>query len=370
MTHKAFLTIGLASTALLCSVALAVELPQVAVVVLLLLAGVALTWLGAGYVKNLQTLNLQGRILTGLSELHPVQSRPEAVHQVQKILERLFPTARLQTYPGSSNEVDSIIQWEHTHDGARKGMDDDRVLILTGQEGSLTKPAGVENLAVLPLQGAGPQALVLINFPPSTGSKNLQAVLETLRRHVAVVLDRIQAQQQEQELVQSLLAISVRAMESHQPNFAGHAQRVARISRLIGQRLGMSLEESTHLVYSALLHDIGKWVLPDDSELDHASLGADLIPKEKAFAGIQAAIRYHHERYDGSGYPEGLNHTEIPLAARIIAVADVYDALTKLAAEEERYDRGLALAVIKRAIGTQFDPLVVVAFEEVAAEIE
>jgi hypothetical protein len=370
MDHKAFLAIGLAGTALLCSVALVLEFPQLLVVVLLLLAGVAITWLGAVYIKTLQTLNMQGRILTGLSELHPVQSSPEVIYQIQKILQRLFPTAQVQIYPGPANEVDPVIQWEQASSWAQQSVNAGRVLILTGQEEGLNMPTGVENLAVLPLQGPDPQALLLINAAQSSGAKNLQAVLEILRRHVAVVLDRLQEQEQQQDLAQSLLTVSITAMESHQPTFNGHAKRVARISRLIGQRLGMSRKELTFLAYAALLHDIGKWVLSEDSELNHASLGADLIPAGKAFADIEAAIRYHHERYDGSGYPEGLHHTEIPLAARIIAVADVYDALTKLAAEEERCDHGLALAGIKRGIGTRFDPLVVVAFEEVAAEIE
>ena len=102
----------------------------------------------------------------------------------------------------------------------------------------------------------------------------------------------------------------------------------------------------------------------------HASLGQLLIPVTPSLAAIKSAIYHHHERYDGSGYPLGLKHTDIPLAARIIAVADMYDALTALAPDEDRCEHHQALQIIKKAIGTQFDPLVVVAFEEVAWQLE
>jgi len=94
-----------------------------------------------------------------------------------------------------------------------------------------------------------------------------------------------------------------------------------------------------------------------------------LIPAVGIFEQVREAVEYHHERYDGSGYPLGLSQTDIPFLARIIAVADVYDAVTRLCSEEERLDHQTALGVIKKATGTIFDPLVVVALEEVANEV-
>ena len=97
---------------------------------------------------------------------------------------------------------------------------------------------------------------------------------------------------------------------------------------------------------------------------DHPVLGAHLLPDTEEYRGIREAILYHHEHYDGSGYPEGLAYTDIPLAARIIAIADIYDTLTNLANEDERLSPEEAWNFVKRGVGTYFDPLVVVAWEE------
>jgi len=204
------------------------------------------------------------------------------------------------------------------------------------------------------------------------GRRNLEIALEILLKHLSIVFSRAEYREQEQIQYESLLNSAVQALESHQPIFIGHSQRVAHISRLIGQRLGVTAEELRELVYSALLHDIGRGTAPleEQAEMDHASLGQLMIPSTPSLEAIKSAVYHHHERYDGSGYPLGLKHTEIPLAARIIAVADMYDALTALAADQNSCDHHQALQIIKKAIGTQFDPLVVVAFEEVAAELE
>jgi len=126
------------------------------------------------------------------------------------------------------------------------------------------------------------------------------------------------------------------------------------------------------LSYAAMLHDIGKVVPKADfadedgqTGQDHASLGAGLIPENDFWAEVKRAVRHHHERYDGSGFPAGLKHNQIPFLSRIIAVADVYDALTCIAAEDERLTHRQALEAIKHGTGMNFDPLVVVVLEEI-----
>ena len=102
---------------------------------------------------------------------------------------------------------------------------------------------------------------------------------------------------------------------------------------------------------------------------DHPSLGADMLPDSGIFQDIRKGIKHHHERYDGSGYPDGLERTEIPFIARIIAVADVFDAMTMLCAEEEKLQCRQAIREIRKGSGSFFDPLVVVALTDLEEEI-
>jgi HD-GYP domain-containing protein (c-di-GMP phosphodiesterase class II) len=179
----------------------------------------------------------------------------------------------------------------------------------------------------------------------------------------------------------TLISIA-RAVEKQENGFEGHAERVAAVSLLIGKKLGLQEHEINVLEYSALLHDIGKLAVSAEiSEGDndsgneyygleqHPVLGGEFFPDNDFFTPIKEGILYHHERYNGTGYPEGLEKNEIPFSARIIAVADFYDALTRLCPEEERLNHYNAIRVVKKATGTLFDPLVVVAFGEVEEDI-
>ncbi len=366
---KSYILAGLAGTALLSAIALTVPFPQFLQAALFLLLGLVLTVLTAAYVKNLDTLNMQGRIISALAEFHAQSSANQAVQVVESTLGRLFPQTPLYRYPPREEDEAMPWGWEVAQEVTSQSLARGQAIMLSRSQGETALPAGVENLAVLPVGGRY-QALILANLPAHISRRNLQLVLATLHNHLQVVQSRIDRQKQEQELWEELLGAAVTAMESHDPVFCGHARRVARMSRLIGQRLGMSGEELHQLVGAAWLHDLGRWAAPDPEspELDHASCGAQTITE--SLTEVRSAVCHHHERYDGSGYPLGLKYTEIPLAARIIAVADVYDALTSLEGETERCEHQAALGVIKKSIGTQFDPLVVVAFEEVAPELE
>ncbi|MDD4637559.1 MAG: HD domain-containing protein, partial [Bacteroidales bacterium] len=146
---------------------------------------------------------------------------------------------------------------------------------------------------------------------------------------------------------------------------------------------GLDEKEMKALRYAALLHDIGRFVNIANEEIEaaeaseseppakvdrHSIIAADSLPQEGIFQGIREGILCHHERYDGSGYPKGLARTEIPWNARIIAVADIYDAMTRLCPEEERLDHNSAIKEIKKAMGSLLDPLVVVVLEEMESE--
>jgi len=142
--------------------------------------------------------------------------------------------------------------------------------------------------------------------------------------------------------------------------------------------LSMTPEEKRHLTLAAILHDIGKVGIADhilgknggltveEMEIirDHPRAGAEIVGHIKQLQPIIPGIKYHHEHYDGSGYPEGLVGEEIPLIARIIAVADTYDAIIHDRSYQKGMSKSEAVAEIVENVGTQFDPRIVEAFAQ------
>jgi putative nucleotidyltransferase with HDIG domain len=168
---------------------------------------------------------------------------------------------------------------------------------------------------------------------------------------------------------------------------AEHAVEVARLSRLVGMDLGLNEEQLEALVQGALLHDLGKLGVADAilekpgplTEEEwvvvkrHPEIGAQMIEPLESLSGAVAVVRYHHERPDGSGYPDGLEGEQIPLAARIIAVADAYDVMLRGRLYRPKRLRpksspAEALAELERGAGSQFDVRVVEALRRVLEE--
>jgi putative nucleotidyltransferase with HDIG domain len=159
-----------------------------------------------------------------------------------------------------------------------------------------------------------------------------------------------------------------------------HAKKVGRYATGIAEALGYSKEDIKRIRAAALLHDIGKIgiadrllqkseaLTPDERELirTHPDLGVSIIKHVGSLRGCLAAVQYHHERYDGTGYPRGLYGSTIPLDARILAVADSYDAMISSRPYRLRpLTHEQALEELKQCAGAQFDPAVVEAFVEI-----
>ncbi|MCQ2517596.1 MAG: HD-GYP domain-containing protein [Lachnospiraceae bacterium] len=159
----------------------------------------------------------------------------------------------------------------------------------------------------------------------------------------------------------------------------GHSSRVAKYSKIIAEKVGMSEEMQDSIFYIALLHDVGKIGIPDtiinkpdklsDQEYEvvkkHPVIGYDILKEIEELPGIAIGARSHHERYDGKGYPDGLKGEEIPEIARIIAVADAYDAMTSNRSYRKLLEQKVVREEIVKGKGTQFDPK----FAEVMLEI-
>jgi len=171
----------------------------------------------------------------------------------------------------------------------------------------------------------------------------------------------------------------VRAVEAKDPYTRGHTLRVAELSVSIGRELRLSPERLRVLHQSALMHDIGKIgvadailnkpgrLTPEEFEVikEHPVQGHMIISSVRSLRQEVAGVRYHHERLDGSGYPDGLVGEEIPLDARIIAVADVFDALTTPRAYRDAWPAERALALIDQDAGPKLDRRCVVALHRV-----
>jgi putative nucleotidyltransferase with HDIG domain len=170
------------------------------------------------------------------------------------------------------------------------------------------------------------------------------------------------------------LSATVDARDSYT---AGHSRRVQRLALAIGRELELSQAELDLLGHAALFHDIGKLAIPDSilmkpAHLDtdewrlmrqHADEGARIIDRLGFLADAVPAIRHHHERYDGSGYPDGLMGEEIPLGARIIHVADALDSMLTSRIYRQAMTEEEALAELREGVGAQFCPRCVAALE-------
>ncbi|MCG8634507.1 MAG: response regulator [Desulfobacterales bacterium] len=178
----------------------------------------------------------------------------------------------------------------------------------------------------------------------------------------------------------STLYAFVTALEVRDLYTQRHSTRVAKYAHMIAAEMGCSEEELDVINFAGSLHDIGKIGIRDDILLkpgrltdeeyekikEHPVIGADIISKLGLWDREMEIIRHHHERYDGKGYPDGLKGEQIPKLARIMAVADCYDAMASDRAYRKKMDKNDALETIKRNSGTQFDPKAVDAFMRIA----
>lgn len=201
-------------------------------------------------------------------------------------------------------------------------------------------------------------------------------VMESISNYVAVAIDNAGLHKELKKTFYDTAEVMADTIELRDPYTGGHTKRVRRYSMVIGGYMGLSRSELENLQLAAILHDIGKIGVKDDillkdGELEeaefhkmkmHSLYGADLLKNVEQLKDVIPCIRGHHERYDGKGYPDGLKDGEIPLMARIITVADTFDAMTTERPYRKKLSREAAFAELKRFSGIQFDPDVVGAF--------
>jgi putative nucleotidyltransferase with HDIG domain len=174
----------------------------------------------------------------------------------------------------------------------------------------------------------------------------------------------------------TILGVLAETIDKRDPYTAGHSKRVAAYSRILARELKFTRREQDVIEQAALLHDVGKIGIPDavllkPGKLDaderevistHPRIGADILRGSPAMEDIVPCVLHHHERIDGSGYPDGLVANDIPRGARVIAVADTFDAMTTDRPYRKALSIACALVELRRVASTQLEPAFVETF--------
>lgn len=271
-------------------------------------------------------------------------------------------------------------------DDERELLDNPRQLFLAGasrRRGYLPSSEtsrSEDAVLVLPLvHDGGLIGLIALGCPDATTDHSSEVTeSRRLADRVALALSHVRLMDELHALSVGTLTAFARAIDANSPWTAGHSERVTRAALALGHQLSLSAEEMQTLERGGLLHDIGKIAVPasvldkpgklDAQELQvmqrHPAVGYEILTPIPAFAAALPVVRSHHERLDGTGYPDGLRGDEIPWLARILAVADVFDALVS----DRPYRAGLTLDkacdIIRDSAGHHLDPRVVRTFLE------
>jgi|GEM_PF-794032 len=201
-------------------------------------------------------------------------------------------------------------------------------------------------------------------------------LLQAVKKVNQMNTDRNEAIEQVEHLSRTAMEALAKTVDAKDRYTSGHSMRVAEVACLIAEELGWNDEQMSELRFQGMMHDIGKIGVPDsvlnkpgrlnsiEFELvqSHTTVGSDILKNVTSIPGVEKAARHHHERFDGNGYPDHLIGEEIPINARIIGVADAYDAMNS----DRIYRKALPKDVIRKEIvngrGTQFDPFLVDVF--------
>ncbi|MEW6094964.1 MAG: HD domain-containing phosphohydrolase [bacterium] len=198
-------------------------------------------------------------------------------------------------------------------------------------------------------------------------------IISILSSQIAVSIENAQLFNQIKKFFLNTVKALSSTIDAKDPYTYGHSERVSEYSLAIAEELGLNSKEKEEIQLAALLHDIGKIGLPDvilhkpsglsDEEFEeikrHPLKGTKILEHIRELTTIIPGMRHHHERFEGGGYPDGLKGEEIPLIAKIISVADAFDAMTSDRSYRKNLGYDEALKRIKDCAGTQFEPKIV-----------
>ena len=243
------------------------------------------------------------------------------------------------------------------------------VIFLTADDDSNTEKKGLE---------AGAMDFIKKPFVPEVLLLRVRHTIELIRLQTNLAYEvekktqEVTAQHEKLEKISRQIATTLSgAIDAKDTYTNGHSTRVAEYSREISRRAGFSEEVQDEIYMMGLLHDVGKIGVPDaiinkpakltDEEYSiiqkHPVTGAKILKNITEFPKLSTGARWHHERYDGKGYPDGIAGEEIPTEARIIAVADAYDAMSSRRSYRDVLPQAKVREEVEKGKGTQFDPV-------------
>lgn len=235
-------------------------------------------------------------------------------------------------------------------------------------------PTMLEGFIAAPLRHGSVQgALVVAGHPDGAFSAEDEQVLTALARQGSIALDNAANQEVSVNFFTHASDMLITVLEQVDVHYRGHSRAVATLADMVTRRLGMAAEDRRAVHYAALLHDIGKVMVPsevlkssepasaeDFEQLrQHAGMGMEILKPITMWAGLLPIVHSHHEWWDGKGYPLGLAGEQIPLGARVVAVADAFDAMTRKTPYSRPRTVPDAIAELEASAGTQFDPKIV-----------
>jgi putative two-component system response regulator len=273
-----------------------------------------------------------------------------------------------------------------THEDALALLEDPRVrlvvsdIVMPGLNGFELVEAVRQrrpSLPVLLITGAGTDAH--LSEALARGAAGLIAkpfTMAELTRNVAAVLHRAESSEQDvrRRFVPDVLGgVLASVLEARDGSVGGHCGRIARLAERIGKSVGVSGADLDALALGALLHDIGKIGIPDSILLkpgpldasewivmrSHPELGDRLLASFPELGDVRRIVRHHHERWDGGGYPDGLSGDAIPLAARVVSVADAIEAMSVRRPYRDPLPPGTVIEQLEEGRGRQWDPAVI-----------
>lgn len=263
---------------------------------------------------------------------------------------------------------------ERIRDAAEK-----QTLIDFDRKRGVTVSAGI---ATFPLHASSRHALILcadaaLYSAKHAGKNRCMTYNESCNRLCHTTTTHVEALLATDDL--SAIEALAGVIDARDWHMRGHSHAVMQMSVALGYKLGMTAQEIDDLRSAALLHDLGKIGTPEevlgkktplnDAEHEqirsHAYLGSQILNRVQQMSAILPGVKHHHERFDGKGYPNGLAGKGIPLLARVIAIADAYDAMTSPRSYKASMNPEQALAEIQHCAGSQFDPELVRIFIEV-----
>jgi len=208
-------------------------------------------------------------------------------------------------------------------------------------------------------------------FVPEVLVLRVRHIIELVRLQKDLSYEVQRKSAENEELSLQIVMALAGAIDAKDTYTNGHSSRVAKYSMEIAKRYGYTSEKQNDIYMMGLLHDVGKIGIPDEvinkpSKLDdveyemikaHPVIGAQILEAIRGLPELAVGARWHHERYGGGGYPDGLKGDQIPEEARIIAVADAYDAMTSYRSYRDPMSQERVREEIVKGKGTQFDPV-------------